>query len=206
MSKIAHLRAKTPADFSRFAARLYFSHRIFNAENLTLQVSPYQLVPIRQRLAYNLLFLDAFGFSLEQYEKNWAYPQYFIGAYIKKRLVCGYFAIIRRARINEKEITVAGLGGLVCHQHLRGRGLASRMLKNTWLTLCQNHHAELGLLICSGHNISFYQSLGWKICPASIEFEETRQTRSFHFNTMYLPNTHNSLSKDDVLDLQGKLW
>lgn len=76
----------------------------------------------------------------------------------------GHIDILERiVSVDDVKIPIAGIGGVVTKHEWRGKGIASRLMRETQYFITHNLDAEFCLLMCDQDRVSFYQGLGWKL-------------------------------------------
>ncbi len=184
----------------------YSSSPRFNKERLRVSICAFETSEKTVLRAYNRLFESAFGFDLDEYHQYWCAPRYLVSGFLGSRLVSAYFGVVQPARMEGKEQIVAGLGGLVCSPHLRRRGIASKLVRDSWPVIVEQSQADLSLLICNPKSLSFYKKLGWHLYQGDLRYQETEKTESMAFDVMIQKHEHLEAADPDSVRIDGPLW
>jgi aminoglycoside 2'-N-acetyltransferase I len=74
----------------------------------------------------------------------------------------GHVGWARRAiRVGEREIVIAGVGGVLVSNHVRGERLGSRLMNRAAETMKDAGGIAFGYLGCRDEVVSFYTGCGW---------------------------------------------
>jgi predicted acetyltransferase len=75
-------------------------------------------------------------------------------------LVCHVGLYTRRARWNDRDVTIGGIGGVATHPHKRKSGFATAAMR-TAMQCFAREDKDFAVLFCEPHNHAFYRNLGW---------------------------------------------
>jgi GNAT superfamily N-acetyltransferase len=144
------------------------------------------------------------GFSLVR-ETAWATPDWSFRALEGRELACFYSLVQRVARFDGEPTPVAGLNNLVTLPPFRGRGLASRLLRDTESFWFDTLQARYGLLLCADALLPFYARLGWQRVQAPVRYSQPTGERAWIANAMVLAPDR-ALIQAREIDLCGLPW
>jgi GNAT superfamily N-acetyltransferase len=119
-------------------------------------------------------------------ETHWAIPDWSFLALEGTELAAFYNIIERAVNIDGVRVQVAGLNELVTLPAHRGRGVASRLLRETQAQWFDSLGAECGLLLCADALLPFYSRLGWHQSDARVTFDQPGGPRDWTANCMVL--------------------
>jgi hypothetical protein len=87
----------------------------------------------------------------------------------------------------------------------RGRGYASRLLRETQATWFEPAQATAGLLLCADHLLPFYSRLGWHRISGRVRYAQPAGEREWAASCMLL-DPRAELPHDRCIDLCGLPW
>jgi GNAT superfamily N-acetyltransferase len=102
-------------------------------------------------------------------------------------------------------VRAAGLNELVTLPAHRGRGVASRLLRETEVQWFDSLGAECGLLLCSDALLPFYSRLGWHKVEGRVSYAQPDGSRTWAANCMLLDPFRKFTTARDI-DLCGLPW
>ena len=124
----------------------------------------------------------------------------------RRRGDCGFYNVIERTvAIDGAQVRVAGLNNLVTMPAHRGRGVASRLLRETQPRWFDSIGAECGLLLCADALLPFYSRLDWEKVEARVSFAQPAGLRVWPANCMLL-SPHRQAAATREIDLCGLPW
>lgn len=141
----------------------------------------------------------------EEDDTVWAVPEWHFLGWMDDQLVGHLDLLEREIRIGTSIIRVAGIGGVITKQEWRGRGFASQLMESAHKFMVNNLDCDFGLLMCDEKVVPFYQSLGWKLIPSVLFYDQPGGKRVFDDRIMALPLKAMDLPEGDI-DLQGPPW
>jgi GNAT superfamily N-acetyltransferase len=119
-------------------------------------------------------------------ETHWATPDWSFLAIEGAELAAFYNIIERAVNIDGVPVRVAGLNELVTLPAHRGRGVASRLLRETQTQWFDSLGTECGLLLCADALLPFYSRLGWHKSDARVIYDQPDGPRDWTANCMLL--------------------
>jgi GNAT superfamily N-acetyltransferase len=138
-------------------------------------------------------------------EIQWANPDWSYLAFDGGELA-GFFNLIERnVAIDGVDARVAGLNNLVTMPAQRGRGVASRLLRETQPQWFDALGAECGLLLCADALLPFYSRLSWQRVEARVTFAQAGGARVWPANCMVLGSSLDAAAIREI-DLCGLPW
>jgi GNAT superfamily N-acetyltransferase len=138
-------------------------------------------------------------------ETEWAQPYWSFRAFEGDELVAYYNLVDRQVRIDGVPLRVAGLNNMVTLQAHRGRGYASRLLRETQPEWVGSLGFDAGMLLCADPLVAFYGRLGWRKVEGPVKYEQPGGPRVWSANCMML-DPRGVLAMDFGADLCGLPW
>jgi GNAT superfamily N-acetyltransferase len=144
------------------------------------------------------------GFPIVR-ETVWAIPDWsFVGS-VGEQVACFYHLVLREGQFDGEAVLLAGLNNLVTVPQFRGRGLASRLLRDTEAAWYDRFGAGCGLLLCADALLPFYSRLGWGQVRSKIRFAQPGGPRVWAANCMLTARGRPSTDPAQI-DLCGLPW
>lgn len=135
---------------------------------------------------------------------QWAVPDWTIVYYHEGQLACFYNIVEREILIDMQPRQAAGINNVITPKRFRGKGLASKMLKETEGFLFTKLQKDIGVLLCADALIPFYSKLGWYKINGPVSFKQRDETLLWQANTMLL--TPGTIIQPLQIDLNGLPW
>jgi GNAT superfamily N-acetyltransferase len=153
--------------------------------------------------------IDAANAEFAQFDlvrdTQWSPPDWTFLALEGEELAAFYNLVERTVRIDGVPVRAVGLNNLVTLPAHRGRGLGSRLLRETEGQWFDSLAAEAGLLLCADALLPFYSRLGWRKMDARVTYTQPGGPRVWAANCMLLdPRRKVSATRD--VDLCGFPW
>jgi len=102
----------------------------------------------------------------------WSDVDWHILGWVEGQLICHIDILERIVYVDGVKIPIAGIGGVVTNHEWRGKGIASKLMRETQQFLAQKLNVEFGLLMCDLDRVSFYQGFGWKVVENRLEYDQ----------------------------------
>jgi hypothetical protein len=150
-------------------------------------------------------FIDVeFGHIPIVKETEWATPDWTIIQYEHGEIATFYNIVIRNIKIDGETFKVSGINNVITPKEFRGKGYASKTLRETEYLIFDNLNCDLGVLLCADELVSFYEKLNWHKVDCPVYFEQSSGQKSWTANTMIL--TKNGPLNPSKIDLNGVPW
>jgi GNAT superfamily N-acetyltransferase len=172
---------------------------------LDIARSRYLELPAERRQQLEAAAQAEFGQFAIVRETRWESPDWSFLALDSAELAAFYNIVERTVTIDDVPVRVAGLNNLVTLPAHRGRGVASRLLRETqeqWFDLLG---AECGLLLCADALLPFYSRLGWEKVDARVSYAQPDGPRAWSAHCMMLDPRRKVASVREI-DLRGLPW
>jgi GNAT superfamily N-acetyltransferase len=114
--------------------------------------------------------------------------------------------VVRDGRLNDRDIKIGGIGGVMTHPEFRHQGYATTAIARCVQFFRDQGDIDIGLLVCESRLLPFYSHLGWQPFPGTMLTEQAGQSVPFVFN---LPMTFPIRIADELtgtIDLLGPPW
>jgi GNAT superfamily N-acetyltransferase len=172
---------------------------------LNVSISRYLQLPADRRQALSAAAEAEFSqFALVR-ETQWASPDWSYMAFEGDELVAFYNIVERTISTGDASVQVAGLSNLVTLPAHRGRGVASRLLRETSSRWIELHGTDCGLLLCADVLVPFYSRMKWERVEARVTYSQPQGSRTWTANCMLL-NAACEASSIREIDLCGLPW
>ena len=138
-------------------------------------------------------------------ENEWATADWTFLAFEEEELVSYFNLIDRVVRLDGVPVRVAGLNNMVTLPRHRGKGHASRLLREAQPRWSTEFGFEAGLLLCADALLPFYMQLGWRKIECPIVYAQPDGQRTWGANGMLLDLDRRMEARQRV-DLCGLPW
>jgi predicted acetyltransferase len=108
----------------------------------------------------------------------YAEPQWYIFGYLDEGLVTQVGVLQRTITIGQNPLLIGGIGFLITEPEHRGRGFASKIMKEAMAFLKNELGLPFGLLTCKPRLESLYTGMGWRTIDAPNVFVQPTGNRS----------------------------
>ena len=113
--------------------------------------------------------------------------------------------VLRTVIVDGAPLRVAGLNNVITLAEFRGKGIASRALRETQSRWVDELHADCGLLLCADALVPFYQKLAWRKLDARVMYAQSSGERLWVANCMVFdPRAHVGSPRE--VELCGLPW
>jgi len=137
-------------------------------------------------------------------ETEWATPDWTI-VYYENDLIATFYNIVEREiMIDNKAFKVGGINNVITPKEFRGKGYASKTLRETVHIIFDDLNCDLGVLLCADGLIPFYERLNWYKVDCPVYFEQSSGVKLWESNTMLL--TKNEKLSPQRIELNGLPW
>lgn len=167
--------------------------------------APYGELSARDRESLEAVADAEFGHLPLVRENEWSEPDFSYRAFEGEDLVAFCNIIRRTVRIDCKPVKVTGLNNVITLPARRGRGFASRLLRETQPRWANEFGSTAGLLLCADALVPFYASLGWERVTVPVRYSQPDGARTWPANCMLLEVPLNLRATREV-DLCGLPW
>jgi hypothetical protein len=150
-------------------------------------------------------FIDVeFGHIPIVKEIEWATPNWTIIQYKHDEIATFYNIVIRNIKIDGETFKAGGINNVITPKEFRGKGYASKTLRETEYFIFDNLNCDLGVLLCADELVPFYEKLNWYRVDCPVYFEQSTGQKLWGANTMLL--TKNGALNPSKIDLNGVPW
>ena len=121
--------------------------------------------------------------------------------------VVGHIGVLTRTIcVDQQEVFVAGVGGVMTREAWRNRGVATAMLDASARLMDERLGAEFGLLLCRPEVQRVYANSGWRTVEGPTFFDQPSGRARYPRLTMILPVASAHEWPDGEIDLCGLPW
>lgn len=138
-------------------------------------------------------------------ETRWATPEWTVMMLDGDALAAFYNLVERTVNVDGVPVRVAGLNNLVTLPAHRGRGVASRLLRETQEHWFDSLGAECGLLLCADALLPFYSRLNWQKAEVRVSYAQPDGSLTWAANCMLLDPLGKVAAAREI-DLCGLPW
>ncbi|WP_224763650.1 GNAT family N-acetyltransferase [Salinibacterium sp. ZJ70] len=115
----------------------------------------------------------------------------------------------REIGVGERDVVIAGVGGVLVAGHARGRGLGEQLMSAAVASMRDAGGIQFGYLGCRDAVLPFYQSCGWTRVAAverSLDREGRPSTDPAGQPLLVFPLGPSSEWPEGAIDLRGRAW
>ena len=130
---------------------------------------------------------------------------YRIVVYSGESLVSFLKILERTCLVDEQQVRIGGVAGVMTPPEHRGRGYAGLALREARRVIFEKLKAQLGLLLCEPELVKFYTRHGWQSVDCPVKFEQSSGNAVWPYCTMILAKPGKEW-KPNSIDLCGFPW
>ncbi len=169
-----------------------------------IEIKKYSELLEKTKNALNSFIDNEFGHIPIVNETEWATPDWTI-VYYKNDLIATFYNIIEREiTVDGKIYKIGGINNVITPKEFRGKGYASKTLKNTEKLIFDELKCAFGVLLCADNLIPFYEKLNWYKVKCPVYFEQSSGQKLWGANIMLL--TKNEKLNPAKIELNGLPW
>ncbi len=170
-----------------------------------IEVKRYKELQLQVKSKLDSYIENEFGHIPIVKETEWATPDWTIIQYHQGDIATFYNIVIRKIIIDGKIFKAAGINNVITPLEYRGKGFASKTLKETEYLIFEDFNCDLGVLLCADNLIPFYEKLNWYLVECPVYFQQSTGQKLWGANTMLLTKTDQQL-KPTKIELNGTPW
>ena len=137
-------------------------------------------------------------------DTQWATPGWTVICYEADNIASFYNIVERKILIDDTAMDVGGISNVITNPDYRGKGHASRMLRQTEQVIFEQLKCQLGLLLCADELVPFYERLHWYRANCPVTFRQASGEHLWKANAMLL--TRNETLEPRRINLNGLPW
>ncbi len=138
-------------------------------------------------------------------ETIWSNVDWHILGWLDNKLISHIDILERIVIVGGDKIPIAGIGGVVTKLEWRGRGIASRLMREANRFMAHEMAIEFGLLMCDQKRVSFYQELGWELVENTLVYDQPSGEEIFGDQVMIYPIKGRKFPVGKI-DVRGYPW
>lgn len=178
-------------------------HLLGSAEEM-IEVKRYNELSGQVREQLSSYIEGEFGHIPIVNETEWATPNWTI-VYFESGQIATFYNIVEREIIfDNKKYKIAGINNVITPKEFRGKGYASKTLRETESLIFEELNCKMGVLLCSDDLIPFYEKLNWYKVDCPVYFEQSIGKKLWGANIMLL--TENEELLPNRIELNGLPW
>ncbi len=137
-------------------------------------------------------------------QTEWAMPDWTIIYYENNQIATFYNVVEREIAIDGTLYKTGGINNVITPKAFRGKGYASKTLKQTPQLLFDDLGCDMGLLLCAEDLVPFYERLDWFTVDCPVYFEQSSGVKLWKAQTMLL--TQKWKIRPQMIELNGLPW
>ena len=106
--------------------------------------------------------------------------------------------------IDNLDAKIAGINNVITPKEFRGKGYASRILKETESLIFEDLKSDLGVLLCADNLVPFYERLNWYKINCPVYFSQSTGKKVWGANAMILSKKEKIFPSS--MELNGLPW
>lgn len=110
---------------------------------------------------------------------QWAGADWMLFVYEGEDWVSSLEIIERTITVGDVPLPVGGISGVMTPPQFRQKGYAAAGMKRAVEFIRDELKAPFALLICGGHLLDYYQSLGWQAVSGLIRYQQGGEVHTF---------------------------
>lgn len=169
-----------------------------------IKINKYTELPRQTRDQLNSYIDVEFGHIPIVNETEWATPNWTIIYYENTQIATFYNIVERVITIDNKKIGIGGINNLITPKKFRGKGYASKILRETEYLIFDDLNCKMGVLLCADNLIPFYEKLNWYKIECPVYFEQSSGEKLWEANVMLL--SRNGKMSPKKITLNGLPW
>lgn len=114
--------------------------------------------------------------------------------------------LLRRAKLNQADVCIGGIGGVMTHPSARGRGYARAALEQAIDFFRDQPSVDFGMLVCEPRLLEYYRSLGWREFTGELLIRQRGELSRFTFNRVMTLAVRIAAPAIGSIDLEGPPW
>jgi len=144
-------------------------------------------------------------FIEDEDETIWSNVDWHILGWLDNKLISHIDILERIVLVGGDKIPIAGIGGVVTKLESRGKGIASRLMRDANRFMAHEMDIEFGLLMCDQKRVSFYQELGWELVENTLVYDQPSGEEIFGDQVMIYPIKGRKFPVGKI-DVRGYPW
>jgi len=171
-----------------------------------IKLAKYSTLDQELRITLEACVHETFGHVPFVQERVWAQPDWAAVLYENEAIATFYQVVLRLVTIGSQVYKVAGVSNVITPMAYRGRGYASRILRETADFLFQELGCAYGLLLCADDLLPFYSRLNWYKVATTLYYDQPGGKQRYDSNVMLLAPANAAKLHPQSVDLNGLPW
>ena len=169
-----------------------------------IEINKYTELSRHTRDQLNSCINSEFGHIPIVNETEWATPNWTIIYYDNTQIATFYNIVEREITIDNKNFRIGGINNLITPKKFRGKGYASKILRETEHLIFEDLNCDMGVLLCADNLITFYERLNWYKIECPVYFEQSSGEKLWGANVLFLSRDGKMSPKK--IELNGLPW
>ncbi len=180
-------------------------HSIMKIEFVaTDQLSNFQLESFKQLRA--VVYPPEVLATLPGTKFEWASPQWSVLVWDQDKLVSRVGLLTREVLSNGTTKSIGGIGGVMTHPEMQGKGYASHALREASKIFDSELSVAFALLFCRLYLVEFYKRYQWKPFEGQVFVEQSQGKIEFSANGAMVLDVKEQAPLNGILDFNGLPW
>ena len=138
---------------------------------------------------------------------EWATPTWCVCVQAPDGVLASFIGVVfRQAVCDDAPVRIGGIGGVMTHPALRGRGFAGLGMRRAVEFFHAQEDVDFGLLVCADGMRSYYQRLGWQEFAGVTHVLQHGQPSVFTYNHVMTIDVQSPGPVAGTIDLLGPPW
>ncbi len=138
---------------------------------------------------------------------EWAAPEWGVRVRAADGTLASFVGVIlRQATCDDAPVRAGGIGGVMTHPALRGRGMAGLGIRRAVEFFRAQEDVAFGLLVCEPRLLSYYGGLGWQEFAGRLHVLQHGQPAIFTYNRVMTIGVRSPAPLAGSIDLLGPPW
>jgi GNAT superfamily N-acetyltransferase len=143
--------------------------------------------------------------QMASYGLVWRPKQEHIVRYVDGKMAAKASVLQHRVSVNDEDVLVGGVGGVVTMPAFQGQGHATAALNYMAGYLRDQLNLPFGMLFCRPALVPFYRQFGWQVLEDTVNIQQPQGTISSPIPVMYVSYAKQSWPKG-IVNLNSEPW
>lgn len=165
-----------------------------------------ELMPSARSILHQFIE-EEFGHIAFVQEHEWAEPEWVLTMYENDEIATVCHVVLREVNMDGQLYKVAGINNVITPKAFRGKGYASKVLREAEKFVFAELSCAYALLLCADALLPFYSRLNWnKLEECELYYYQPNGEQLYDSNVMLLPANNLLHYKPKYINLNGLPW